>query len=301
VKGAELIQALRRRLGVGTDRALQQALGLSAMTLGNWRNRSALTPRIIAEQMGRLADGMLSGGAVIAQLQKQLGAKSLSALADRLGITTQAVRNWKTQRIVTSRQIARIVKTAREAAEESLRHKVVRPLVEFFRISKDESRQGAKYVLFRAEDDEGHAHPYLAGLREELERLHGVYVFFDSRGQAIYAGKARRQSLWKEMNGAYNRDRGSVQKIKRVRHPSRKQPYRTTDEKARQIRDQEVPLHELAAYFSVYEVTDGLIEEIESLLVRSFANDLLNKRMERFSRQRRIKSKTRRARMNRSK
>lgn len=289
MKSVELIAALKRKLGISTDRDLQKVLGLSQMTLNNWRNRKVLTPRVIAEQMGRLLSLQLSGDKVLVQLQKQLGAKSLNALAANLGITPQAIQNWKGRRVVTPRQIAGIVKTAHKVEKKSLQSNAVRPLVEFFPIARDESKQGVKFVLFSINDNKGHEHPYLAGLQEELERVHGVYVFFDSRGQAIYAGKARKQSLWKEMNGAYNRDRGSIQKIKRVSHPSRKQRYRTSMEKARQIRDYAVPLHELASYFSAYEITDGLIEEIESLLVRSFANDLLNKRMERFGQQRRKK------------
>jgi DNA-binding transcriptional regulator YdaS (Cro superfamily) len=296
MKGIELIEALKRRLGTRTDRALQNALGLSSMTLNNWRHRNTLTPRIIAEQIGRLVDEQLSGGKVLVQLQRQLGVKTLNALAGRLGITTQAIQNWKGRRNVTPRQIAGIVKTAREVERKSLQRSAIRPLVEFFPIARRESRQGAKYILFRAKDNKGRDHPYRTGLQEELDCSHGVYIFFDSRGQAIYAGKARRQSLWKEMTAAYNRHRGSVQKIKRASHPARRLPYKTSDEKSRQIRDVEVPLHELASYFSAYEVTDGLIKEIESLLVRSFANDLLNKRMERFSRQRKTKRTTRRKR-----
>jgi hypothetical protein len=106
--------------------------------------------------------------------------------------------------------------------------------------------------------------------------------FFDSRGQAIYVGKAEGQDLWKEVNLAFNRERGELQSIKRVRHPNRRQQYRTSDEKARQITDVAVPLHELARYFSTYEVVPGLIGTLEAILVRSFANNLLNKRMERF-------------------
>jgi hypothetical protein len=161
--------------------------------------------------------------------------------------------------------------------------------VEFFRIAKCESRQGANYELFGMNDEDGGTHPYLAGLRKELENHKGVYIFFDSRGQAIYTGKARRQKLWKEMNLAFNRERGEVQKIKRVNHPTRKQTYRTSDEKARQITHYVVPLHELASYFSAYEIADGLINEVEAMLVRSFANDLLNKKMERFGQQKRKK------------
>lgn len=92
------------------------------------------------------------------------------------------------------------------------------------------------------------------------------------------------------MNGAFNRERGAVQTIKRVRHPNRKVEYRTSDEKARQIVDQQVPLWDLAVYFSAYDAADGMIEDVEALLVRSFANNLLNIRMERFARHRRPRS-----------
>jgi len=43
-----------------------------------------------------------------------------------------------------------------------------------------------------------------------------------------------------------------------------------------------MPLHELAAYFSAYEVHPLMISNLESLVIRSFANDLLNKKMEHF-------------------
>ena len=160
--------------------------------------------------------------------------------------------------------------------------------MEFFEIDLCDSRYGASFELFGIKDESGKVHPYYAGLRSELESKHGVYIFFDSRGQAIYAGKARRQTLWKEMNLALNRDRGAVQTIKRVRHPAgRRMEYRTSDEKDRQIVDQQVSLSGIASYFSAYEVVDEMIEDVEALLVRSFANDLLNIKMERFERHRR--------------
>jgi hypothetical protein len=155
-----------------------------------------------------------------------------------------------------------------------------------FSITATDSKQGKKQELIGTKKDNGEKHEYLYGLRRELEGCHGVYIFFDSRGRGIYTGKARRQSLWKEMNDAFNRERGDLQKIKRVSHPLRNQAYTTSNEKSRQITDHFVPLYELASYFSAYEVTDGMINEVEAMLVRSFANDLLNKRMERFGQQR---------------
>lgn len=158
--------------------------------------------------------------------------------------------------------------------------------MEFFEIDGCNSKRGASRELFSVQDTSGQKHPYLTGLKEELDSKNGVYVFFDSRGQAIYAGKAQKQSLWTEMKQAFNRERGGLQKIKRVIHPVSKVEYKTSEEKERQIVEEVVPLSELASYFSAYEVDNEMIDDVEALLVRSFANNLLNKRMERFSRHR---------------
>ena len=229
----------------------------------------------------------MKGNLVVAALKKKFRVTTDRALGERLGITNQAIHNWKTRPSVTVLQIAGIVSSAHRAATSSAQANAIRPIVEFFPIGRSLSKQKIKYEVFGNNVVDGKKHPYLLGLRNELESNYGVYVFFDSRGQAIYTGKARRQSLWREMKAAFNRERGEIQKIKRVSHPTRKVAYRNSDEKARQIRDHIVPLHELAAYFSAYEVADSMIGELEAMLVRSFANDLLNVRMERFGQQRR--------------
>lgn len=231
----------------------------------------------------------MKGSNVIASLKKKLRANTNRALSLKLGITVQAIHNWKNRPTVTARQIAGLVYSASRSGAIASQQTAIRPLVEFSRIEKADSKQKVRYELFSSKAQDGSKHPYLDGLRKELESHHGVYIFFDSRGQAIYTGKARRQNLWQEMKLAFNRERGEVQKIKRVRHPTRKLTYRTSDEKARQIVDYEVPLHEMAIYFSAYQVADGMINEVEAMLVRSFANDLLNKRMERFGQQKRKK------------
>jgi hypothetical protein len=229
----------------------------------------------------------LNGKSVVVALKKKLRISTDRDLASQLGLTQMSIQNWKKRARITPRQIAGLIHSASRAATNEFQMTALRPLVEFFKIQKCESPRRAKYELFSVKDRRGRQHPYRSGLVNELDKFYGVYVFFDSRGQAIYIGKARRQSLWKEMTSAFNRDRDSVQKIKRVRHPERRVDYRTSDEKSRQIVEYSVPLHELAAYFSAYHVVDGMIDELESLLVRSFANDLLNIRMERFGRQRR--------------
>lgn len=229
----------------------------------------------------------MKGSVVIAAVKRKLRVYTDTALAHRLGMSIRSIQGWKKRPSVTPRQLAELIYRANRAGATNFKDQIIRPLVEFYPIERTESRQRANFELFATKEAGGKEHPYRAGLRAELADHHGVYVFFDSRGQAIYAGKARRRSLWEEMKSAFNRERGGVQRIKRVKHPARKQPYRNSDEKDRQITDNAVPLHELAAYMSAYHVADGMIDDLEALLVRSFANDLLNVRMERFVRQRR--------------
>ncbi len=71
--------------------------------------------------------------------------------------------------------------------------------------------------------------------------------------------------------------------IRRVNHPERRQDFRISDELRRQIRTVSVKLHELARHVSAYQVADGMIGDLETLLIRAFANGLLNKRMRNFS------------------
>jgi hypothetical protein len=201
-------------------------------------------------------------------------------IADHLGITLQALSHWRNREVVTVRQMVGVLFRTKMKAVEHAEKKAIRPIVEFLKL--DPTKDGARTDIFDIRNGDGNEHPYLRGLRDELDAHHGIYVFHDSRGRALYSGKARRQTLWREINNAYNRDR-SVQQIRRVDHPERRQQFRTSDEKRRQIRLRSVPLHDLAAYLSAYHVVDGLIGELESLLIRAFANDLLNVRMENFS------------------
>ena len=83
------------------------------------------------------------------------------------------------------------------------------------------------------------------------------------------------------MKNAFNRDRGRKE-LFRVQHPTRNQGFVSASDQPRQIRQESVALADIAAYFSAYEVAPGMINVIETLLIRAFANDLLNQKMETF-------------------
>lgn len=217
------------------------------------------------------------------RVMKAKGTKSVtdSVLARTLGVTQPQLANYRGKEL-TPRQVVNLVEKHSKAMERRLVETTVVPIVEFLHIDLTESRRGARWEIFRSKDDQGNEHPYFAGLRQSLQEKHGIYVFHDSRGRAIYAGKAQRLSLWTEMNNAFNRDRGEVQNIKRVLHPLNRVEYRAPQEQHRQIVKHSVPLHDVASYCSAYEVPDQLIGKFEALIVRAFANDLLNVRMEKM-------------------
>lgn len=204
-----------------------------------------------------------------------------SKLAQSLGIATQTIINWESKGELRAADVSNMIVKALKVARARAESKAIKPIVEFFRIEVAESLQGARWELFSTLGNNGAAHPYRKGLREKLEHAHGVYVFYDSRGRALYSGKAKKLTLWKEMNDALNRKR-TVQHVFRVSHPESQVAFRDSSEKFRQIISQSVQLYDMARYVSAYEVTERLIDTFESILIRSFANDLLNVKMEKF-------------------
>ncbi|HEX5339104.1 MAG TPA: hypothetical protein VFW53_11765, partial [Gallionella sp.] len=114
-----------------------------------------------------------------------------------------------------------------------------------------------------------------------LESAKGIYVFFDSIGNAIYVGKTERQNIWKEMTSAFNRERSNHQTFV-VAHPTTGTSFSPAWESPKQPKKRVAYLYNTASYFSAYEVVPGLTPKLEALLVRVFCNSLSNKKMEKF-------------------
>jgi DNA-binding transcriptional regulator YdaS (Cro superfamily) len=221
----------------------------------------------------------MNGAELVAELKRKHSISTDRALAKHLGMTEIALGGWKRSKTpLTARQVANAIEKASRVAVTKSQRATLRPIVEFFPIDAVESARGVKYELFPTGKDDNPLH---GQLRAALSKASGIYVFYDSRGRAIYAGKAKEQSLWHEMKDAFNRDR-DTQKVYRVAHPSRRQAFKPAYAKPRQPTSTELKLNDLAAYVSVYEVEKAMINDLEALLVRGFANDLLNKRMEKF-------------------
>ena len=225
----------------------------------------------------------MDGTILITELTKRLdergenGKISDTVLARYLGITPATLASFKGKEL-TARQICNVIDSYAQARVAELVDKSVEPIIEFLQLVPCQTTTRKSWQLFSTLRN-GKPNRYLKALRERLEGSHGIYVFHDSRGRAMYVGKAQQLTLWTEMNNAFNRDRKEVQNIKRVTHPISQGGYAARE---RQIVKRPVALHAMASYVSAYEVPDELISKFEALLVRSFANDLSNVRMEHF-------------------
>ncbi len=229
----------------------------------------------------------MNGNDLLEEIQRRImkakGTKSVTdaVLAKYLGVTQPQLGNYR-DRDLTPKQIVNLMEKFSKRSEGALVDGAVIPIIEFFKIAPCKTKTGKKWELFSELSEDGEVHHYLGGIKASLRDAHGIYVFHDSRGQAIYAGKAQRQSLWNEMNNAFNRDRKEVQNIKRISHPQSRVKFDEAKERSRQIAKAPVPLFEMAAYCSAYRVPNEMISKFEALIVRAFANDLLNVRMEKF-------------------
>lgn len=178
-----------------------------------------------------------------------------------------------------------------EGARKNARETAVRTVVEFFPIAQCKSSHDKNFELFNVGSKKDASHPYLTGLRNELEQTKGVYVFFDGIGRILYVGRTKGK-FWDEMNLVFNRN-FSKQEIFHVSHPKSRKTYKSSNEMSRSIKPMKirVKLHELAFYFSAYEVHEDMIGVIEALLIRVSANHSFNKKMENIQKKKKKKEK----------
>ncbi len=215
---------------------------------------------------------------LIDALSRKLGTTSQGELAKVLGVTVSTLINWRNRdEDLSPLQVASALAKSRSAAIQKSQFEMIQPVVELYPINRCLSKRETSWLVVDAE-----ASLYAKGLKAELEDSRGIYIFYDSRGHALYVGKAREQSIWKELNLAFNRKR-DVQTIALVHHPERNKEFKPGYEKLRQPKDTQLELFDLAYYFSAYHVDSGVIDDLEALMVRSFANNLLNVKMETFA------------------
>lgn len=291
MNGDKFVRVLMQKLGLDSQRALAITLQKGHTQVSHWA-KGSMTETTAAGLIAQLVEQRLTAEKLLPLLEADLGLETHSELANALGMSRVQLYKWKQRHSgLTPQQISNAITKARSTATLAAKRSTIRPIAEFVRIEKAGTR-----TKFQILPSGAKATKYFRGLKEELVEKQGVYLFYDSRGHALYAGQTSKQGLWKEMNLAFNRAR-DTQSIKLVRHPKLNFEFRSSDEQDRQIKATDLKLHELAHYFSAFEVESEMIDDVEALLVRAFPNDLLNSKMERFAaaKDRRAKAAKRRS------
>lgn len=216
--------------------------------------------------------------ALFDELVKNHDLKSDSELARLIGLTPGRISQMRAgKRNLTARQVASYIRKAEDRGRRLALSNPILPIVEMYPIEAKSSKQDAKWELLPT----GKGFPRNQSLREHLEKTQGIYLLYDSQGSAIYTGKTEKQSIWKEMTSAFNRER-SNHKAFFVSHPTTGSSFSPAWKKPKQPTQRVVYLYDTAHYFSAYEVVPELIHTLEALVVRAFCNSLSNKKMEKF-------------------
>jgi hypothetical protein len=215
---------------------------------------------------------------LFAEIKSKNKISSDKDLASFLGITQTTLISYKKSiDNLSPKDISRLLTKHSLAQTARSFSTAIRPIVEHYPITKCDSKHGAKWEILPT----GAANPREAKIRDYLTSSIGIYFFYDSMGHFIYNGKTISQNLWKEINLAFNRDRGQ-HKVFRVSHPTTGQSFEPAWKTPRQPCRKPVYLHEIAGYFSAYEISKELVSVVEALFIRSICNDLANIKMEKL-------------------
>lgn len=177
---------------------------------------------------------------------------------------TAKIANLKRGQIHTSKSFDKLLDSLFLALRKHAIKNTYLPIVELVPVVSRESSHGKAYEM-----EIGFNPKEVKDVETKIKKLKGgVYVFYDSLGKAIYVGKteeSKNNTLWDEMKSAYNRERPSQIIYKKIGKRIQKRSYF---------------LYEVAHYVTIYQVDKYAIRDFESLLIRTFPNDLTNVRME---------------------
>ena len=209
------------------------------------------------------------------QVEKSIDlAKLLSATEKKIAGWNAKIAIWpKDQKPLSHTEILNLVKDSVDAAVKRQREEIFKtlidPITEYFPIDKGKpigSKKNHYEIQLGGQEDER------PDLRDRLERSKGIYIFYDSSARAIYVGQTKSNTLWKEIQLAFNRDPAQHQNIYRIDHNGPKTQ--------RGLSEKKVWFNEMARYFSAYNIHRDIIPTFEALFIRAFANSLMNKKME---------------------
>lgn len=206
---------------------------------------------------------------IISYVQDKLAIETAVGVYNYLGINPVTGSNYNQKKDLKNSDVWYLIKKSRSAGIKSS----IQVITEYYPITLTPLRANPDFIDVKG--DRNHNE-----LKKELVNSHGVYVFYDSSGKAIYVGKAVKQNLYHEMRSAFNRPRNDTKDtmvIIRSQHTVNKMKNVSFDKDVKRIR---VNISDISAYFSAYNVDKDLINIVEAMMIRAFANNLTNSKIE---------------------
>lgn len=213
---------------------------------------------------------------LLKKLFSKFGVANINQMAKLTGLSQPTLNTLKTHKLSEAR-IANFIKNIWDKGGDSRLSNSIRPIVEYYPIVHTESKHGANREILPTGKKDGRESKIADLLKEKM----GLYIFYNSEGNAIYTGKTTKRYLWEEMKDVFNRKRATQKRI-RVGHPTTGNSFVPAYEKPRDPRNTNVYLHQIAFYFSAYEVDINLRQNLEAFIIRAFANNLSNVQIARF-------------------
>lgn len=206
---------------------------------------------------------------IITYIQDKLEIETASEAYGYLGITPVTGMKYNKKKDLSNSDVWHLIKKARRTGIKAS----IQVITEYYPITLTPLRNNHDFIDVKG--DRNHSE-----LKKELENSCGVYVFYNSSGKAIYIGKAVKQNLYKEMRSAFNRPRNETKDtmvIIRSQHNINKMKNISFDKGVKRDR---VNISDVSAYFSAYYVDKHLITIVEAMMIRAFANNLTNSKIE---------------------
>lgn len=266
----KIIQKLTEALKC-SDEEIKRLLSISTPTLIKYK-KGVTEKEVIRILKKILTQQKLDGKQFMENLRSRFHANTNLDLAIELGLTQQAFYQYE-KKPIGVKEVATLIRKAREHFAQN----AIKPIIEFYPITKSATTHGAQSEIIDASKNSKRGQK----IRELLRKKHGIYLFYNSQGKLLYIGKAEKTHLWQEIKNAYNRTRAD-QKIYSVNHPTTGSSFEPAFKAPRQIKKISFKLHDLAAYFSAYEVEDALVHHLEAAIIRMVPNDNLNAKIEKI-------------------
>lgn len=182
--------------------------------------------------------------ALLDALREEYGSVTQTEIAEALGVAQATISIWSNGGQPSKANLKKLIELFRQHHASTL----IKPILEFCSIEPTQKGKSWNFSPDRVKID---------FIKSKLERRDGIYLFYDSSGSAIYLGKTE-ASLYGE----------AKQRLKAV--PNRA-IYLPTKTKVGVIGHR-------AKFMSAYEVAiPAAIKNLETFMLRAFANDLLNK------------------------